>query len=89
MEDFEGLEGVDTEGLLEIERIFSALPVTLNLGDDKTIIGRAYAYKTKDDDYTTIILTIDPDGTKLLQNLSEVFELYALGFAGIKKEPKE
>jgi len=96
-EDFEGLEGVDTEGLLEIERIFANLPVTLNVGfptalggpgSDTTVIGRAYAYRTKDDGQTTIILTLDPEASEQFKKLEEIFELKALGFAGIKKEPQ-
>ena len=97
MEDFEGLEGVDTEGLLEIERIFANLPVTLNVGfpqtlggpgSDTTIIGRAFAYRNKDDGCTTIIITLDPDPSEMFKNLEEVFELKTLGFAGMKKKPE-
>lgn len=97
-EDFEGLEGVDTEGMLDIERIFAGLPVMLNLGfpralggpgEDTTIIGSAFAYRTKDDGTTTIILTIEPEAGELLKNLEAVFELKAIGFAGIKRRPAD
>jgi len=97
MEDFEGLEGVDTEGMLDIERVFSNLPVTLNVGfpqmlggpgSDTTIIGNAFAYRTKDDGTTTIIITLDPEASEQLKKLDEVFELKALGFAGMKRKPE-
>ncbi len=92
------LEGVDLEGLLEVERIFANLPITLNLGfprvlggpgEDTTVIGWAHAYRTKDDDRTTIVMNLDPDASELLKNLVEVFELKALGFAGLKRKPND
>jgi len=96
MED--DLEGVDMEGLLEVERIFSNLPITLNLGfpqalggpgQDTTVIGWAHAYRTKDDGQTTIVMNLDPDASEMLKNLVEVFELKAIGFAGMKRSPQD
>jgi hypothetical protein len=97
MED-ESLAGVDMEGLIEIEKIFTDLPITLNLGfpqalggagSDTAVIGRAYAYRTKDDGCTTIIMNLDADASEMLKNLVEVFELKALGFAGMKRRPQD
>lgn len=85
------------EGMLDIERIFSSLPVTLNLGfpqalggpgADTTVIGWAHAYRTKDDGQTTIVMTLDPEASEMLKSLVEVFELKAIGFAGMKRSPQ-
>lgn len=94
----EGFDRVDMEGLVEIDQIFAGLPITLNVGfpkalggpgSDTTVIGRAYAYRTKDDGCTTIIMTLDPGASEQLKNLTEVFELKALGFAGMKRRPQD
>lgn len=92
------LDGVDMEDLVEIDRVFAGLPITLNVGfpqalggpgSDTTVIGRAYAYRTKDDGCTTIIMTLDPGASEQLKNLTEVFELKALGFTGMKRRPQD
>jgi hypothetical protein len=93
----EGLDGVEMDGVLEVERIFAGLPITVNVGFpgqfggpglDTTIIGNAFGFRNKDDGTSTIILTLDPEGTKMLGDLTKVFELKALGFAGIKRRPQ-
>jgi hypothetical protein len=94
--DEEGLEGVEMDGVLEVERIFAGLPITVNVGFpgqfggpglDTTVIGNAFGFRNKDDGTTTIILTLDPEASKMLGDLTEVFDLKALGFAGLKRKP--
>jgi hypothetical protein len=82
----------------EIEQIFAGLPVTLNVGfpsslggpgRDTTIIGWSNAYRNKDDGRTTIVISLDPEASEKLKDLAQVFDIKAIGFAGIKKEPQD
>lgn len=92
MSDSEGIE-ID-----EIEKIFSSLPVTLNVGfperiggpgSDTTIIGWSSAFRNKNDGRSTIVIALDPEASEKLKNLAEVFELKAIGFAGLKRSPQD
>lgn len=86
----------DSEGIEfdEIEQIFSGLPVTLNVGfpehlggpgSDTTIIGWSSAYRNKGDGRSTIVIALDPEASEKLKDLVQVFDLKAIGFAGIKR----
>jgi|tagenome__1003787_1003787.scaffolds.fasta_scaffold20583422_1 hypothetical protein len=95
MDDFE--VRMEAEGPVEIEKLFERLPITLNVGfperlggpgSDTTVIGWAYAYRSKHDGHTTIIMNLNSEASDKLQNLSEVFDLKALGFAGLKRRPQ-
>lgn len=62
------------------------LPVHLNLSSlsHDEVIG--WARGSRNEDGTTrITIDLDQDASDKLTNLAEVFELKALGFAGIKK----
>lgn len=84
-----------TDGLNEapdIEKVFENLAVTLHLDyrtNPSTIIGWANAFQNKDDGTTTIVLSLDAEASQKLKNLTELFELYALGFTGIARKPAE
>lgn len=78
----------------EIEQIFSGLPVTLNVGFptslggpglDTTVIGWSSAYRNKGDGRSTIVIALDPEASEMLKDLAGVFDLKAIGFAGIKR----
>lgn len=68
--------------------IFENLPVQLNLsmtGDPREHIGWASAEK-REDGTTKIEIVLDPETSKHLENLAEVFDLKAIGFAGIQRK---
>lgn len=78
----------------EIEKVFDSLPVTLNVGFpasmggpglDTTVIGWSHAYRNKKDGCTTIVMSLDPEASEKLQNFAEVFDIKAIGFAGLKR----
>lgn len=87
-------EPIRNQDVPEIEKLFDSLPVTMNVGFptsiggpglDTTVIGWSNAYCNKDDGRTTIVISLDPEASEMLKNLAEVFDLKALGFAGIKR----
>lgn len=69
----------------------SPLPVHMNLGGSlhgiEDVIGWASA--TSDNGKITIRIDLDEESSSKLHDLAAIFELKALGFAGIKTEPKE
>lgn len=71
--------------------IIENLPMYLNLGDvitpQKSVIGRASAYRNTETGATRLEIDIDPEASKLLDNLREICDLKAIGFAGIIRRP--
>lgn len=68
--------------------IIENLPMYLNLGDvitRKSVIGRASAYRNTETGATRLEIDIDPEASKLLDNLREICDLKAIGFAGIMR----
>jgi hypothetical protein len=76
---------------LNQEPLFENLPVQLNLGPMSTqdTVGWADAYREMLTGKTIITITLDRETSQALYNLAEVFELKAIGFAGIKRKPAE
>jgi hypothetical protein len=72
------------------ELIFERLPLQLNLGPMSTqdCMGWAKGYKEIESGNTIIEIVLNEDAAKGLQDLVEVFQLYAIGFAGIKRKPQ-
>lgn len=70
------------------EKIFENLPVRLNLGDPEPIVGWAHAHKT-DEGEAHIHITLHKDETRIFDNLVEIFDLVALGFASVKRRPPD
>jgi hypothetical protein len=65
------------------------LPVQINLsmpGDPRDVIGFA-DIAVGNDGKAHIEIVLDEDATRNLGNLVEVFDLKAIGFAGIKRRP--
>lgn len=72
------------------QQLIAGLPVMMNLsmpGDPREVIGWASAEK-REDGTMKIEIILDPEASAMLENLAEVFDLKALGFAGIKKRPQ-
>lgn len=76
---------------LKTNVLFENLPMQVNLsmpGDPRDTIGRATAIR-KEDGSSTIEIKLDAEATKRLTDLQSVFELWSIGFAGIKRRPYE
>lgn len=77
----------DLQNGVEIEKVFEHLPMHLNLGNDhrhpETMIGRANAFRSLEDGSTTIVIDLEGEASEKLGDLTEVFKLYAIGFAGM------
>lgn len=75
------------------EPVFENLPVYLNLADSRnsplSAIGIASAVRDPKSGQTNIIITLDEKTSDKLANLAEVFDLKAIGFAGIKKREEK
>lgn len=67
--------------------IFESLPVELNLGQPEQIVGWAHAFRDPESGKTAITIMLDETTSQRLGNLVDVFELKAIGFAGIKRSP--
>jgi len=81
-----------------IERIpliplFENLPMHLNLADafgsPMDAIGWAKALQNPVTRKTTLVIELDELTSEKLANLAEVFDLKAIGFAGIKRRPQD
>lgn len=90
-------EPMRPEDVPNIEKLFERLPITVNVGFpqllggpglDATVIGWSNAWRNLDDGSTTVVMTLDPEASKMLKDLTEVFKLYSMGFAGIKSRPQ-
>lgn len=69
-----------------IERI----PVELNLGQPEQIVGWASIVKDLDKNQITIaIVLLDDSGITKLEDVVSIFDIKAIGFAGIKRRPIE
>lgn len=85
----------DLQNRVEIEKIFEHLPMHFNLGTDHrhptTTIGWANAFRSLEDGSTTIVINLEGEASGKLGDLTEVFKLYAVGFAGMpyQKEVNE
>jgi len=66
-------------------KLVENLPVELNLGQPEQIIGWASASRDPETGKTTIEIVLDEVASEKLMNLVEVFELKAVGFAGVKR----
>lgn len=69
------------------ELIFENLPMQVNLSmpaDPRDAIGSATATRNEDGS-STIEIKLDADATRRLTDLQSVFELWSIGFAGIKR----
>ena len=69
----------------DVTPIFENLPVELNLGQNDQIVGWANATRDPESRWTTITIILDAQSSDKLGNLAEVFDLKAIGFAGIKR----
>lgn len=70
------------------EVLVENLPMHLNLGDFgrwESHIGWARVVQDTDTGQNTIEITLDEESSKRLGNMVEVFDLKAVGFAGIKR----
>jgi hypothetical protein len=69
------------------ELIFENLPFQLNLGPESTLntMGWAKGYRDKETGETVLEIALNEDAAIGLDQLVEVYELKAIGFAGIKK----
>jgi hypothetical protein len=70
------------------ELIFENLPLQLNLGpmSVRDTMGWAKGYKDLETRKTIIEITLNDEAVQALGDLTEVYELYALGFAGIRRD---
>lgn len=68
-----------------IERI----PVELNLGQPEQIIGFGSASKDLETGEVTLVISLDPASGLKLENLLDIFDIKAIGFAGIKRRPQD
>lgn len=73
------------------EMIFENLPVQLNLGPMSTLdtMGWAKGYREVETGKTVLEITLNEDAAHALGDLVEVFELKAIGFAGIKRKSQK
>lgn len=66
------------------------VPVELNLGQPESIVGRATLSRDLDSGEITIEIKMFDDGPiKKLEDLVEIFDLKAIGFAGVKRRPRD
>ena len=71
--------------------IFEHLPMLLNLGDFgsvESVVGFASASKDQETGKIAITIDLDEEISKQLTNLQSIFDLKAIGFAGIAKNPR-
>lgn len=70
-------------------KLIENLPVELNLGQPEQIIGWASASRDPETGKIAIEIILDEVASVKLENLAEVFELKAIGFAGVKRRAKD
>lgn len=71
---------------VDIEKLFSGVPVTLQFRND-AIVGWASAHRNKDSGDATILISLQGDGAEQLGDLVKFMEIYSLGFAGVPRRP--
>jgi hypothetical protein len=67
--------------------IIEHIPVELNLGQPEHVVGFASATKNLDSGKITLEIVLNPILSMTLEELAKIFELKALGFAGIRRLP--
>lgn len=75
---------------MTVEVLVDNLPMCLNLGDLgslETLIGYAKVTRNSETGLSQIEISLDKETSDKLGNMVDVFELKAIGFAGIKKRP--
>jgi hypothetical protein len=71
---------------LRIERI----PVELNLGQPEQIVGWASIVQDPENKQISIAIVLrDEMGIAKLEDLVEIFDIKAIGFAGVKRRPTD
>lgn len=78
--------------MLENEVLVDNLPMYLNLGDIgswESQIGRAKVTRDPETGRSKIEITLDEETSTKLGDMVDVFELKAIGFAGIKRPVHE
>ena len=70
------------------EMIYENLRMNLNLADSRTGMGWATVYRDLETGHISIEIRMRDHETKLMDNLLEIADLYAIGFAGMMKKPK-
>lgn len=65
------------------------IPVELNLGQPEQIIGQASVTRNSDTGEATIEIVLDLRGSDLLSHMVDIFEIKAIGFAGVKRRPQD
>jgi hypothetical protein len=66
------------------------VPVELNLGQPEKVVGVATLSKDLDSGRISIEIELfDDAGIKKLEDLVDIFEIKAIGFAGIKRRPQD
>lgn len=60
----------------------------LNLGEVAPVIGWATAYRDTETYATRIEISLSEEASLQLMDLESVFDLKAIGFAGIMREPR-
>ena len=74
--------------MVDEEKVIENLPMLLNLGEPDSIIGRASAFRHPDTNATRIEIHLSPMASDKLKDLQEVFDLKAIGFAGVARRPR-
>jgi hypothetical protein len=76
---------------MALEILVENLPMHLNLGDFgmwESHIGWARVVHDTETGQNTIEISLDKESSAKLGNMVDVFDLKAIGFAGIKKRPE-
>lgn len=69
--------------------VIEHIPVELNLGQPEQIVGLASATKDLDTGQITLEIVLDGMATITLEKLVDIFEIKAIGFAGVKRRPQD
>lgn len=70
------------------EKFIERLPMLLNLGEVAPVIGWATAYRDTETMAIRLEISLSEEASLQLMDLEEVFDLKAIGFAGIMKRPE-
>lgn len=74
------------------EEVLATIPMFVNLGGIHTwesLIGQGKVTRDSETGQNKIEITLDKETSAKLGNMVDVFELKAIGFAGIKRRPVE
>lgn len=67
------------------------IPMCINLGlshDWRSHIGRATVFQDEETGRTKIEIDLDEEASEKLDNMIDIFDLKAIGFAGMKRDPR-